>query len=210
MKIALYGATGVLGRRIAQEALSRGHQVLALSRDPSKLDLKNPQLTSARSDANDPADVARHVAGQDVVVSALGPDGNNPGSLVGLTRSLIDGVQRAGVRRLLMVGGAGSLEVAPGKQLVDAPEFPAGWKPIAFAHRDALEVLRQCPLEWTSLSPAALIQPGERTGRFRLGTEQLVVDAKGESRISAEDYAVALVDELEKPKHLRKRFTVAY
>ncbi|MBJ6763773.1 NAD(P)-dependent oxidoreductase [Myxococcaceae bacterium JPH2] len=210
MKIALYGATGVLGRRIAQEALSRGHQVLALSRDPSRLDLKDPQLTSARSDAKDPADVARHVAGQDVVVSALAPDGGNPSSLVALTRSLIDGVQRAGVRRLLMVGGAGSLEVAPGKQLVDAPEFPVSWKPIAIAHRDALDVLRKCPLEWTSLSPAALIQPGQRTGKFRLGTEQLVVDAKGESHISAEDYAVALVDELEKPKHLRQRFTVGY
>jgi len=109
-----------------------------------------------------------------------------------------------------MVGGAGSLEVAPGVQLVDAPNFPEAWKPVATAHRDALAALRKAPIDWTYFSPAAFIQPGTRTGKYRTGTEQLVADAKGESRISAEDYAVALVDEIEKPQFIRKRFAAAY
>jgi putative NADH-flavin reductase len=119
-------------------------------------------------------------------------------------------LQKAGVRRFLMVGGAGSLEVAPGLQLVDAPDFPAAWKGIALAHRDALNVLKGSDLDWTSLSPAALIEPGVRTGKFRLGTDQLVMDDKGESKISAEDFAVAAVDELEKNAHVRQRFTLGY
>jgi putative NADH-flavin reductase len=126
------------------------------------------------------------------------------------TRTLASGLKRAGVRRFLMVGGAGSLEVAPGLQLVDTPDFPEAWKPYALAHRDALAVLKDSDLDWTNLSPAAFIQPGQRTGKFRLGKDTLVTDEKGGSRISAEDYAVALVDELEKPQYIRQRFTVGY
>jgi putative NADH-flavin reductase len=110
----------------------------------------------------------------------------------------------------LVVGGAGSLEVAPGVQLVDTPNFPQEWKGIALAHRDVLPILKASDLEWTYLSPAALIQPGERTGKFRLGGTQMVTDEKGESRISAEDFAVALVSELETPKHVRQQFTLGY
>jgi hypothetical protein len=150
------------------------------------------------------------VKGSDAVISAYAPGFETLGNLVLATQSLIAGLQKAGVRRFLMVGGAGSLEVAPGLQLVDAPDFPAAWKGIALAHRDALNVLKGSDLDWTSLSPAALIEPGVRTGKFRLGTDQLVMDDKGESKISAEDFAVAAVDELEKNAHVRQRFTLGY
>jgi putative NADH-flavin reductase len=109
-----------------------------------------------------------------------------------------------------MVGGAGSLEVAPGVQLVDTPNFPAEFKGIAIAHRDALELLKSSKLDWTSASPAAYIHPGERTGRFRLATDQLITDEKGQSEISAEDFAIAVADEVENPRHIRQRFTAAW
>jgi uncharacterized protein len=202
MKIALFGARGTIGQRIAAEARSRGHEVTALGRETNVTDAKA---------------VARAVAGHDAVISAVGPglgeDAAPPDLLPRAARALLDGLRLAGVKRLLVVGGAGSLEVAPGKQLVDQPEFPASWKPVALAHRDALDVYRGergGEVEWTYVSPAALIQPGARTGRYRTGGDRLLVDASGQSRISAEDYAVALLDELEKPKSVRKRITVAY
>ena len=127
-----------------------------------------------------------------------------------VTQALIDAVKQAGVKRLLVVGGAGSLEVAPGLQLVNSASFPEAWKPIALAHGEALEDYRKADLDWTYFSPAAMFAPGERTGIFRLGTDQLVVDEKGESRISTEDYAIAMLDEVENPRFTRKRFTIAY
>jgi putative NADH-flavin reductase len=127
-----------------------------------------------------------------------------------VAHSLITGLVQAGVRRLVIVGGAGSLEVAPGVQLVDTPEFPAAWKGIALAHRDALDVFRTAELDWTYISPAAFIEPGKRTGSFRIGSNQLITDAQGNSRISNEDYAVALVDEVEKGNFIRRQMTVAY
>jgi hypothetical protein len=125
-------------------------------------------------------------------------------------RALITGLGEASVKRLIVVGGAGSLEVAPGVQLVDTPSFPPGWMAIALAHRDVLPILKESDLDWTCFSPAALIEPGQRTGRFRLGGTRLVADDHGESRISVEDYAVALVDELENPRHVRQQFTAGY
>ena len=122
----------------------------------------------------------------------------------------MDGLAQARVDRLVVVGGAGSLEVAPGVQLVDTPEFPAAWKGIALAHRDALAVYRGAALDWTYISPAALIGPGERTGQYRTGTDQLLTDKEGESRISVEDFAVAFVDEIENQRFARQRMTVAY
>jgi putative NADH-flavin reductase len=127
--------------------------------------------------------------------------------------ALIQGLSKAGVKRLLIVGGAGSLEVAPGLHLLDTPEFPAVVKPFAAAHRDALEVYRKeapSDLEWTYLSPAGVIAPGERTGQFRLGTDQLLTDEQGRSHISVEDFAIALLNELEQPQAIRRRITVAY
>ena len=135
---------------------------------------------------------------------------NSPGELMGATERLVAGVKLAGVGQLLMVGGAGSLEVAPGVQLVDSGFLPEEWKPIALAHRDALHILQASGLDWTSLCPAAYFEPGARTGVFRLGKDNLVANQKGESRISMEDYAIAMVDELEKHAHPRQRFSVGY
>jgi hypothetical protein len=210
MKIALIGATGVIGRRIAQEALSRGHAVTAVVRDPGKLEIKDAKLSSVKADALDAGSLAAAAAGHDAVVSSYGPGQAPPSVYIEATKSIIEGVRRAGVKRLITVGGAGSLEVKPGLQLVDSPEFPAAWKGVALAHRDALGVLKKADLDWTCISPAAMIAPGERTGKYRTGIDQLLTNAKGESRISAEDYAVALLDELEMPHNVRRRMTVAY
>lgn len=211
MKIIVYGASGMIGQRVTQEALKRGHHVTAVVRHPSRLSLTHPNLTSKEGTLLDPDDVARTVAGYDAVVNATRQPADQPGqSFSDAARALIAGLTRAGVSRLIVVGGAGGLEVAPGLQLVDSPDFPAAWRPGALALRDALAVYRTADLDWTYFSPAAFIAPGERTGSYRTGTDQLVVNDKGESRISAEDYAVALLDELETPRFLRRRFTAAY
>ena len=203
MKIALIGATGNVGTRVAAEALSRGHQVTGISRHPEKLAPK-PGLTAARGDAAEPDAMAKVLAGHDIVVSSTRFLGSDP-------RRLVAAVKKSGVKRLLVVGGAGSLEAAPGRALVDSPDFPAAYKPEASAGRDFLGVLRgEKDLDWTFLSPSALFGPGERTGKFRIGGDALLVGADGRSRVSMEDYAIALVDELEAPRHSRRRFTVGY
>ncbi|MGH2409859.1 MAG: NAD(P)-dependent oxidoreductase, partial [Chloroflexota bacterium] len=160
MKIVLFGASGVLGRRIAREALDRGHDVTAVVRDPSRLTLENPRLTAAAGDVSDPAQVAKLVAGHDAVISAVGPGaGDDPAIVVDAARALIAGLPAGGVKRLIVVNGAGSLEVAPGLQLVDTPDFHDAWKAVALAHRDALALYRATDLDWTAISPAAMIQP---------------------------------------------------
>lgn len=213
MKIVLFGATGTIGTRILKEALSRGHEVTAVSRNPSKLQIEDSRIQKIVGDVLEADDVARVAAGNDAVVSAVGPSqaGGDPKMLIDSIESLHTGLVRAKVRRLIVVGGAGSLEVAPGKLLIDTAEFPEAWKPLASAAGEALKNIRKIEeLDWTYLSPAGFIEPGERTGGYRTGLEQLVVDESGKSYISAEDYAVALLDELETPHHLRERFTVAY
>jgi len=211
MKVVLYGATGTIGSRILKELLSRGHKVTAVVRDPAKLPAQ-PNVSVVKGDLLDTDNVAQVVKNAEAVVSSYGPphDPARSHELVDSTKSMIAGMRRAGVTRLIMVGGAGSLEVAPGVQVVDAPGFPEQWKSTALAHRDAYHVLREADMNWTYFSPAAMIQPGERTGKFRLGRNALVKNDKGESSISAEDYAVALVDELESARHARQRFTAAY
>jgi putative NADH-flavin reductase len=210
MKIALFGASGMIGQRIAQEALSRGHQVTGIVRHPEKAQITHPQFTVTTGDALNADSVAQVAAGHDVVVSAISP-GDNPQVLVDSAHSLIAGVRRAQVGRLVVVGGAGSLEVAPGVLLLDTSKMlNVPWRPAVLAHRDGLEVYRKSDVNWTFFSPADRIAPGERTGAYRLGTDQLVTNEQGESFISAEDYAVALVDELEKPQFIRRRFTTAY
>ena len=198
----------MIGSRILRELLSRGHTVTAIVRDPSKL--VRSQAIVRKGDVLDPASVAETASGADAVISAYAPPADDTGKVVDATRSLIAGLKKAGVQRFLMVGGAGSLLLPSGGQLVDAPDFPPVWKAIALAHRDALDVIRQSDLDWTSFSPAAFIEPGARTGKFRLGKDDLIADQKGESRISAEDYAIAVVEELENPKHIRQRFTIGY
>ncbi|MBA2391669.1 MAG: NAD(P)-dependent oxidoreductase [Ktedonobacteraceae bacterium] len=213
MNIALFGANGTIGQRILQEALSRGHTVTAIVRTPSKLQISNPGLTIVAGDVLDPISVTQTVAGHDAVISAVGPahDGSSQADFpVKAAHSLIEGLSRADVQRLLIVGGAGSLEVAPGLRLVDTPNFPAAWYDGAIAHANALDIYKTTHLNWTYLSPAAFIEPGERRGTYRIGTDQLVTDADGKSYITAEDYAVALIDELENPNFSRRRFTLAY
>lgn len=216
MKVVLYGATGTIGSRILKELLSRGHTVTAVVRDPSKLKAQN-NLTIEKGDMLDADGIAKVAKGADVVVSSYGPpsgpqgpDPTKTNQLSEAVRALIAGVRRAGAPRIIMVGGAGSLEVSPGLQIVDAPTFPEAYKPVALAHREAFYILRESDLNWTSFSPAMMIQPGERTGKFRLGKDALISDEKGNSSISAEDYAVALVDEVEQGRHTKQRFTIGY
>ncbi|MGB6067891.1 MAG: NAD(P)-dependent oxidoreductase [Desulfomonilaceae bacterium] len=211
MKLIVFGATGKLGSRIVKEALERGHQVTAVVRDATRFQDSHERLTAAIGDVTDAASVAAVVTGHDAVISAVGPTRNSrPELVVDAARALIDGLTRAGIRRVVVGGGAGSLEVSPGVQLVDTPDFPKEWLDIALAHRDALDVIRAADLDWTYISPAAFLQPGERTGKYRIGTDQLLTDEKGESRISMEDVAIAFLDEVEKPRFVRRRMTAAY
>ena len=213
MKIALIGATGFVGSAILREALNRGHEVTAIVRDPEKLK-PHPKLHPQKGDVYKEEEVARLLTGRDAVISAFNPGWANPdiyNQQIKGTRAIINGVKKAGIKRLLFVGGAGSLEIQPGVQSVDLREFPAEYKQGALATREALNMLRQeTGLEWSFLSPSADISPGQRTGTFRLGTDQLLRDANGQSRISTEDYAMAMIDEVEKPTHIRQRFTAGY
>jgi uncharacterized protein len=209
MNVVLYGATGMIGTRTLKELVSRGHNVTAIVRDPSKVP-PQPSVKVVQGDIFDPKQVAAQVKGADAVISAYGPGQGAVGDLLKVTRSLIAGLKEAGVMRLIFVGGAGSLYVAPGVDVIDSGNLPEEYKEIAIAHREAWKLLRETDLDWTYFSPAAVIEPGERTGKFRVGTDWLLMDEKGNSRISAEDYSSALVDELENPKHIKQKFTVAY
>jgi putative NADH-flavin reductase len=201
-RIALIGASGNVGTRILNELVSRNHQVTAIVRDPSKVPAR-AGVTAARGDAADPAGLADVLKGHDAVVSALRFLDTDAQALIGAVRT-------SGVKRYLVVGGAGSLFVAPGQRLIDQPDFPAAYKDEAARGADFLDALRGVnDLDWTFISPSALFVPGERTGKFRLAKDELLVSEKG-STISYEDYAVALVDEIEKPAHVRARFTVGY
>ncbi|WKB51332.1 NAD(P)-dependent oxidoreductase [Eleftheria terrae] len=213
MKVALIGATGFVGSALLEEALQRGHHVTALSRDPSRL-APQDHLSAVQADVLDAAQVARAVAGHDIVLSAYNAGWKNPDlhdEFLRGTRAIIEGVKQAGVKRLLVVGGAGSLYVAPGVQLVDTPDFPAEWKQGALAAREALEMVRrEAELEWTFVSPAILLEPGPRRGGFRLGGDDVLMDGDQPGRLSVADLAVAIVDEVEHPQHVRRRFTAAY
>lgn len=208
MNVVLYGASGMIGSRVLEELLRRGHKVTAAVRNPEKITAAG--VKAVRGDITDSAGVAEATRGAGAVISAYKPPDSEPEAIVAVTRALVAGLEKAGVKRLIVVGGAGSLEVAPGLQVVDVPDFPLAWKRIALAHRDVLPVLKSSDLDWSYFSPAAVIEPGQRTEKFRVGGTRLIANDKGESRISAEDYAVALVDELENPKHLRQQFTVGY
>lgn len=202
--VVLLGITGRAGSRIATELLQRGHTVTGIARDASKAQAQ-PGLSLQSADATSVDALVPLLRGHDVLVSATRFDGGSDAA------TLIAAARQAGVQRLIVVGGAGSLEVAPGKALIDAPGFPDAYKPEAAAGRVFLQALRAEPaLDWSFLSPSAMFEPGERTGQFRVGGDQLLADAAGNSRISMEDYAIALVDEIETPRHTRQRFTVGY
>ena len=212
MNIALIGASGFIGSALRQELLSRGHAVTALVSQPDKL-AAAANLRTVKVDVLDTVALTTQLHGHDAVMSAF--SGHAQQDVLGYyergIRSIVAAAREARVPRLLVVGGAGSLEVTPGVQLLDTPQFPAAYRATAEGARLALNLLRaQDGINWTMLSPSAVIFPGERTGRFRLGGDQLLVDAQGESRVSVQDYAAAFVDELERPAHERRRFTVGY
>ena len=203
MKIAIVGATGNVGSRLVDEALSRGHHVTAIARNTAGVPpAKN--LTPLNADAGVAESLAPLLKGHDALISAIKFRQVEPDILIGAVRE-------SGVRRYLVVGGAGSLEVAPGLALVDSPGFPALYRDEALAGRAFLDALRKVDdLDWTMLSPSALFTAGRRTGVFRLGADSLLTGADGKSWISFEDFAIALLDEVEHPKHVHARFTVGY
>ena len=213
MKIALIGASGRVGLKVVDEALARGHSVTAIARNLDKLP-DRPKLTKHRADIYDADAVAKAVAGHEAVISTFNPGWTNPAirsDTTRGTRSLIAGLKKAGVRRALFVGGAGSLMTVPGKRDVDSPDFPAQWKEGALGAADALEIVRgEKDLDWTFLSPAVVLTPGPKTGKYRLGKDAPVRDAEGKSVVSDGDLASAILDEIETPKHIRQRFTVGY
>jgi uncharacterized protein len=215
-KMVLFGASGMVGQRALSEALQRGYQVTAVVRDPSKVETKHPSLTVTTGDVTDPATVTRLADGSDVVVNAVSQrtPGTDPvAAYQAIGRSLTDGLRALGDKapRLVVVGGAGTLEVAPGSRLVDQPGFPDAYKPEALAHAALLDQLRDVhDVQWSYLSPSAELAPGPRTGSFRLGGDTLLSTPDGKSFVTAEDYVIALLDECESGAHIGKRFTVGY
>jgi uncharacterized protein len=203
MKIAVIGASGNAGSRITAELAGRGHAVTAIARNPEKI-AGHANVTPTKGDVLDQAGLARLLAGHDAAISSVHFTASDPVRLIGAARD-------SKVGRYLVVGGAGSLEVAPGVRLVTTPGFPVAYKAEAEKGAAFLDLLRaETELNWTFLSPSALFTAGERTGRFRLGTDQLLTAEDGKSWISFEDFAVALADEIERPAHIRQRFTVGY
>lgn len=201
-KIALIGASGNAGSRILKELSDRGHHVTAIARSPEKI-AALPNVVAKKGDVFDQTGLSKLLAGHDAVISSVHFTASDP-------VTLIEAVRASGVPLYLVVGGAGSLEIAPGQRVVDLPDFPAAYKAEATKGAEFLDLLKQeTQLDWTFLSPSAEFVPGERTGKFRIGKDNLLSNEDG-SRISFEDYAIALVDEIEKPQHSRQRFTVGY
>jgi uncharacterized protein len=212
-KIVLIGASGFIGSAILNEALDRGHEVKAIVRHPEKITRVHKNLTVKQSDVSFIDNVIEACNATDVVISAYNPGWKNPDIARETTevyRTIIEGVRKSGVKRLLVVGGAGSLFMAPGKRLMET--FPETFRPAveALANIYLVDLMAEKQLDWVFFSPAGMIEPGLRTGKFRLGKDDLVVNDKGESKISVQDYAMAMVDELEKPSHHRERFTIGY
>ena len=204
MKIAVIGASGNVGQRLVREARSRGHEVVAIARDASKIAPQNG-VEVVQGDIANAADAEAALAGADAAILSIRFQGTDFDKVIGA-------IKESGVPKLLVVGGAASLEIAPGKVLLDQPDFPDFIKPEATPARAALDKLRttEKELDWTFLSPSVFFEPGERTGNFRLGKDQLLTADSGRSSISYEDYSIAALDELENPKHSRQRFTVGY
>ncbi|ELV8626673.1 NAD(P)-dependent oxidoreductase [Vibrio cidicii] len=211
MKVAVLGASGWIGSQIVEEAVTRGHQVIALVRNPSAIERQDVEIRQL--DVLAEQDFAQALQGVDTVIASIG--GRAAGNHDMVERSaakLLEQLPNVGVKRLLWVGGAGSLEVAPGVQLVTVPDFPAEYKDEALVQSQALQLFRHSdsPLNWTFVSPAAEIFPGEKMGQFRVGGDQLLTDAQGHSKISVADFASAMLDELETAKHAKQRISVAY
>jgi putative NADH-flavin reductase len=217
MKVALIGATGFVGAQILSELLERGHQVTAIARNPGKVSIQHANLVLKEGDVYNTAELSALLQGLDAVVSAFNAGWENPDlydDFIRGSRSVQEAVKQAGVKRLIVIGGAGSLEITPGVQLVDTPQFPAEYKPGATAARDYLNIIKQeQELDWTFISPAIEMNhstAGVRRGTYRTALNNPVFDENGRSLLSVEDLALVTVDELEQPKHIRQRFTAAY
>lgn len=216
MSTVVFGASGNIGSNIRKEALSRGHRVTAVTHS-SPLEAE-PNLTTLTADLADTEAVARIVAGHDAVISAYSPglrkySAEEAAELIRRAHeSLFEGVALGGVKRIILVGGVGSLESSPGIDVVDSDFYPADHKAHTLRNREILRALKrgEYDLDWTYVSPPLEIKPGERTGQFRLGEDQLIRDEAGHSRISEADFAVAILDELEQSRFVRRRFTAAY
>ena len=214
-RIALIGASGLVGSAILKESLQRGHTVTAIVRNPDKIKLKDPNLFIKKGDVLSEQSVPELISGADVVISAYNPGWTNPNIAEETTRaynSIIGGVKKAKIPRLLIVGGAGSLYVAPEKRVMDTGAIPESFIPAVEALAGVFYGLQkeEKEIDWAFFSPAGNIAPGERTGKFRMGKDNLIVDPTGESHISVEDYAVAMLNEVEAPEHHRERFTIGY
>lgn len=210
MNIIVFGATGRVGQAIVKELLKRKHQVTAAVRDVQRLGGLTGDVKVVEVDLLSLADVTEAARGHELIISAYGPRFGAEDELVEVARILIEAAKKAQVPRILVVGGAGSLKTGSGELLMDTLEFPEEARPLALAHAEAFAVISQAEVIWTYFSPAAVIKPGLRTGNFRIGTDWLVTDELGYSRISIEDYAVALVDEAEEAEFVNARFTVGY
>lgn len=213
MKLALLGATGFVGSALLKEALDRKHIVTAIVRQPEKLERREGLIVKVGDDY-DITSLAALIRGNDAVISAFNPGWKDPNlyeDQVRGTASIITAIKDVGIKRVLWVGGAGGLEVKPGVRVIDSPEMPSWIKPGSLATMNALDQLRKEPeLDWSYLSPSVEMKSGVRTGKFRMGVDQLLVDASGHSTISVQDYAVAMLDELDHPAHVKQRFTVGY
>lgn len=214
-KVVLIGASGFVGSALLKEALNRELEVTAVVRHPEKIKIENENLRVKKADVSSLEEVAEVCEGADAVISAFNPGWNNPNiykETIEVYLTIIDGVKKADVHRFLMVGGAGSLFIAPGVRLMDSGEVPENLLPGVKALGDFyLDFLRkEKEVDWVFFSPAADMRPGVRSGRYRLGKDDMIVDAVGNSHISVEDYAAAMIDELEYPKHHQERFTIGY
>ena len=215
MKIAIIGATGFVGSTILKELASRNHEITAISKSTTNSDQAN--IVWKRVDVKNVEELSKTVAGNDLVISAFNAGWTNPNlynDFIAGSKAIQEGVKRAGVKRLIVIGGGGSLFVAPNLQVVDTPDFPKEYYTGATAARDYLNFIKEeKELDWTFFSPALEMHPGittGRTGKYRLGLDNPVMDDNGRSILSVEDLAVVIADEVEQPKHIQTRFTAAY
>ena len=214
-EIVLIGASGFVGSAILNEALDRGHKVEAVVRHPEKITTVHKNLVVTQSDVSFIDNVTEVCKGADAVISAYNPGWKNPDIAEETTRVyrvILEGVSQSGIKRFLVVGGAGSLFVSPGKRLMDSGVIPESFVPAlrALAGIYLNDLVSEKRIDWVFFSPAGNLQPGKRTGKFRLGKDDLIVNETGESKISVQDYAVAMIDEVEKPAHHQERFTIGY
>ena len=213
--VVLIGASGFVGTAILSELLNRGNKVTAIVRNPDKISISNSNLSVVKADVSDVESIAKVSEGKDAIISAYNPGWTNPNIYEDTLKNyplILQAAKQSGVKRLLIVGGAGTLFCAPGLRVVDSGAIPesimGGVKSLGEFYLNTL--MNEHDIDWVFFSPAGTLEPGERTGKFRLGKDDLIVDADGKSHISVEDYAVAMVDELEKPAHHQERFTIGY